>query len=256
MEISHAGPCNGSAVPNGLTTELRPTSPRPSPAKMPQSSPTSPPRSAPRSRPADRYHRGDIWFVASSDEHPVVGTELWPNRPAVIVSNNVSSNRSGFVQVVYLTTSTRKRSGPTHIELGSPLGDGKSTMALCEQIHTVDVSRLSRKLGCIAQHQLTEIDAAICYSLSIGHRDDYALYKKWEAHIKTYGIDLAQEISALSCETTDARVESLTRALHMVASERDALQQIIDSRESMPAILDDVRTAVQNAHAKNEGDQR
>ena len=59
-----------------------------------------------------------------------------------------------------------------------------------------------------------------------------------------------------SCETTDARVESLTRALHMVASERDALQQIIDSRESMPAILDDVRTAVQNAHAKNEGDQR
>lgn len=226
-----------------------PSSPRIAVASAPRS-PGNPPLPTPprtpfsTAKPVTKYRRGDIWFVCSSETSQPVGTELWPNRPAVIVSNNVSSNKSGFVQVVYLTTSTRKRSGPTHVEVGSPLPDSKASMALCEQIHTVDTSRLTRQLGTIAQHYLTEIDAAIVFSLSIGHTNDYGLFKKWEQYIQAHGIDMKAEIDALCALTTDARVESLTRAIENLAAERDSLRQLYQSSNAMPAILDEVRTAM------------
>lgn len=203
-----------------------------------------PPARRPIKQTSLRYQRGDIWFVVEDPDKMSVGTEIWPNRPGLIVSNNISANRSGFVQVVYLTTSANKRSTPTHIPVGNPLDPDKMSMALCEQIHTVDVSRLSRRLGSIDPRYLGEIDTGLVYALSIGHRDDYALFKKWESHIKEHGIDLSQEIQALSSLTTDARVESLTRALTIVASERDSLRQILESREQLPSVLAELRTAI------------
>lgn len=226
-----------SPSPSASTTVVNPSPPTPGPPRTRTGSAVSP-------APVTKYRRGDIWFVTSSDKSMPVGTELWPNRPAVIVSNNVSSNKSGFVQVVYLTTSARKRSGPTHVEVGTPLPDGKESMALCEQIHTIDTSRLTRRLGAVAQHYMPEIDAALSFSLSIGHTDDYGLFKKWEQYIKTYGIDLPTEIAALSAQTTDARVESLTRAIENLAAERDSLRQLFKTSAALPAILKEVRTAM------------
>lgn len=197
-----------------------------------------------RPRATKTYRRGDIWFVNGDPDCPPVGTELWSNRPGVIVSNDVSSNKSGFVQIVYLTTSTRKRSGPTHVEVGSPMHDGKASMALCEQIHTVDTSRLVRKIGMVEERYMPEIDSAICFSLSIGRRDDYGLFKKWESHIKENGIDMAAEIAALSATTTDARVEALTRAVQLIAAERDSLRSLLETNTQMPSLLEELRDVI------------
>lgn len=197
-----------------------------------------------RTRTTKTYCKGDIWFVNGDPDNPPVGTELWSNRPGVIVSNDVSSNRSGFVQIVYLTTSTRKRSGPTHVEVGSPMNDDKASMALCEQIHTVDTSRLVRRIGVVEDRYMHEIDSAICFSLSIGKRDDYGLFKKWEAHIKENSIDMAAEIAALSATTTDARVEALTRAVQLIASERDSLRRLLETNTQLPSLLDELRDVI------------
>lgn len=230
----------------------KPTPNRPVRAKS--STPTpGPPRTKPRSRTnAPRYQRGDVWFVVNDENRPPVGTEIWPNRPAVIVSNNVFSNKSGFVQVVYLTTSARKRSGPTHVEVGELLDEGRVTMAMCEQVHTVDVSRLAKRLSTVSAHHMVEIDAALTFSLSIGHGTDYGLFKKWEQYIQIHGIDIKAEIDALCAMTTNARVESLTRALNNLAAERDALRDLYHASASMPALLDEVRTAMSSDTSSKE----
>lgn len=200
--------------------------------------------------PDERYRRGDIWMVLADPSQPAVGNELWSNRPAVIVSNNVLNARSGIAQVVYLSTAARKRSGPTHVELPAIDGSGGTAMALCEQIHTVDASRLQRKLGHVSEEHVRELDAAMALSLSIGRNpNSYGLFRKWEEHVKLHGIDIAEEINALSGLTTDQRVESLTRALKLVAAERDAFQTLFESMPARAGALGDVSAALAGEHS-------
>jgi mRNA interferase MazF len=196
-----------------------------------------------------RYQRGDIWMVAENPAQPPVGTELWSNRPAIIVSNNVTGNHSGFVQVVYLTTSARKRSGPTHIMVPAPMTGKKQSqtevMALCEQIHTVDVFRLRKPLGSLSRNRMHEIDQALALTLSIGRNpDSYSLFKKWEKYIQLHGIDMAGEIQALAGHTTDQRVEALSRALALVSAERDSYKRLYETGQEMPGVLDLVHEIV------------
>lgn len=238
-----------------LTTPLpRPTAAAVLPSAVPSHQRSAP--SAPANRPSQvtasqetRYQRGDIWMVAEDPQRPPVGTELWSNRPAIIVSNNVTGNHSGFVQIVYLTTSARKRSGPTHILVPAPITSKNQpqaeAMALCEQIHTVDVSRLRKQLDTLSRNRMHDIDQAIALTLSIGRNpDSYALFKKWEKYIQLHGIDMAGEIQALAGHTTDQRVEALSRALALVVSERDSYKRLYETSQEMPGALDLVQEIV------------
>ncbi|KIA72723.1 hypothetical protein ANMWB30_24910 [Arthrobacter sp. MWB30] len=189
-----------------------------------------------------RYLRGDIWTVNEHPTQPPVGTELWSNRPGIVVSNNVVNNQAGFVQVVYLTTSANKRSGPTHIPVPAPLVSRNQTrtevLALCEQIHTVDVSRLGKRLGSLSGNRMHDIDQALALTLSITRNPDHsALFKKWEKYIQQHGIDMAAEIQALAGHTTDQRVEALTRALELVSNERDSYKSLYESSQEIPSAL-------------------
>lgn len=193
----------------------------------------------------DRFRRGDVWMVAADPASPAIGNELWSNRPAVVVSNNVLNARSGVAQIVYLSTAARKRTGPTHVELPAVDGKGGTAMALCEQVHTVDASRLKRKLGIVPTRHIRDLDAALALSLSIGRNPNtYSVFLKWEEHIKLHGIDIAEEINALSGLTTDQRVESLTRALKLVASERDSYKNLYEALPARSEALDEVAAAL------------
>lgn len=183
------------------------------------------------------YRKGEVWLVVEDPEHPATGTEIWSNRPALIVSANQINDRSGFACVVYLSKSPNKRSTPTHVQIDSHDGNG-TTMALCEQVHTVDASRLRRRLGRVDMSAIKEVDAAIAFALSLGRNPDtYGLFKKWENHIKTYGIDLAKEIEALSMRTTDQRVEALQRALELTGDQRDAYRELARTAGALPEAM-------------------
>lgn len=258
---------------SALLTEPRPraaaTAPLPSAVRSHLRSVPAAPAAPARSRrtsqgaaPAEkRYRRGDIWLVAEDPLNPPVGTELWSNRPAIIVSNNVTGNQCGFVTVVYLTTSTTKRSGPVHVMVPAPMtgrGQGPDeAMALCEQIHTVDVSRLRKSLGALSQNRMHEIDRALALTLSIGRNpDSYGLFQKWEQYVKVYGIDMAAEIQALAGHTTDQRVEALTRALKLVSDQRDSYKRLYETGQDMPAALDRVQEIVTGPMDIIEAQQR
>lgn len=196
---------------------------------------------------APEYRKGDVWLVASDPENPSVGTEIWSNRPAVVVSADMLNRRAGFCQVVYLTNSTSKRSGPTHVPVPSHDGRGDS-LALCEQIHSVDCSRMRRKLGYIPGPQMRDIDSGLAMALSLGiPAGANGLLRKWEDYIKTQDIDIRKEIDALSAKTADDRVEALTRALQAVTTERDAYRALHEAAVERPEAMDRVATALSTA---------
>lgn len=201
---------------------------------------------------ATRYRKGEIWMVASDPECPPVGTEIWSDRPAVVVSADRINDRSGFACVVYLTRSARKRTTPTHVTIPSPDAPG-TTMALCEQVHTVDASRLRRRMGAVPAEAVREIDAAIAFALSLGRNPDtYGLFKKWEAHVKVHGADLRAEVEALTRRTSDERVEALQRALTLMTEQRDSYQRLAETQGALPQALAEVAALVEDGQGRDD----
>ena len=67
-------------------------------------------------------------------------------RPVVIVSDDQSIENNSFVSVVPLTKNLESRQLPTHVLLCSRYLDHPSR-ALCEQVTTLDKTRLVRRIG-------------------------------------------------------------------------------------------------------------
>ncbi|WP_458398090.1 type II toxin-antitoxin system PemK/MazF family toxin [Anaerotignum sp.] len=69
-------------------------------------------------------------------------------RPVLIVSNDAANTNSPVVTVVPLTSKLNKQHLPTHVFLQEQ-GLDKNSIALCEQIITLDKSQLLRRIGYI-----------------------------------------------------------------------------------------------------------
>ena len=105
-------------------------------------------------------NRGDIFYVNPSE---TVGSEQRSGRPAIIVSNPLCNEHSPVVEVVYLTCQYKK-SMPTHVRIESA---GKRSTALCEQISSVDVSRLGDFKGHLTDREMAQVDVALMASLDL-----------------------------------------------------------------------------------------
>lgn len=111
--------------------------------------------------------QGDVWFVEAA---PVpgggtVGNEIWSGRPAVIVSNDSINQRSGVVQVVYLTSPNKQRRtntiNPTvHV-------NRRESIAVCNQVANVDKSRLTSRISHVEDHELEAIQNGIAIALDL-----------------------------------------------------------------------------------------
>lgn len=153
------------------TTTLNPPAPT-----APHPAPSTPAASARTPR------RGDIYFIRSRSDDPdkgvhrAVGCEIWSNKSAVVVSNDALNASAPFVQVVYLTTAPSRRPSRLHkpVTIPAPIsGDGPLTaLALCEQIHPVDISRLGHFQGRVTDAELESIDDTIFWALGLEEPDD------------------------------------------------------------------------------------
>ena len=89
--------------------------------------------------------RLELWLVdlpkPSDDTHVQYGV-----RPAIVISNDAANENSPAITVIPLTSNRKKGQLPTHVFISNP-GLSRSSIALCEQIHTLDKSRMIKKLG-------------------------------------------------------------------------------------------------------------
>lgn len=103
------------------------------------------------------WKRGDVFYIEST-----MNTETPSGRPAVVVSSEKTYDR-GLVQIVYLTTQP-KEDLATHIDISSTQ---KTSIALCEQIRTVPITRLGDYICTCTDYEMQMIDIALAISLDL-----------------------------------------------------------------------------------------
>ncbi len=101
--------------------------------------------------------RGDIVFVKRLDSK-TVGHEQWAGRPAVIISNDRYIPKSSLVCIVYLTTSSKLRVGHLTPSVHS---SGKMAHAVCNQVTTIDKSRIGGLMGHVTDDEMRAIERGV-----------------------------------------------------------------------------------------------
>lgn len=104
--------------------------------------------------------RGDIFFVSPGGNY--CGSEQKPNRPGIVVSNDLANKHSPNVEMVFLT-SQEKKPLPTHVEVIAKV----PSIALCENIQTVSKERLGDFVKSCTTTEMQKIDKALLISLGM-----------------------------------------------------------------------------------------
>jgi mRNA interferase MazF len=113
--------------------------------------------------------RGDIWQV---DLDPVRGSEASKQRPAVVVSNDRANAtatrlRRGVITVVPVTSNVAKVYPFQVFLAAATTGLPVDSKAQAEQIRSVALERLRRRIGRLSAAQLAELDQALRLHLDL-----------------------------------------------------------------------------------------
>ena len=108
--------------------------------------------------------RGEIYIA---DLDPVVGSEQGGERPVLVIQNNLGNKHSPTVIVLAITSRFhKKRNLPTHVPIES--GDlSKNSIALAEQVRTIDKSRLIHYVGRASKETMDFVDDALKVSMGV-----------------------------------------------------------------------------------------
>jgi mRNA interferase MazF len=111
--------------------------------------------------------RGEIYWLQLP---PATGSEQAGRRPILIIQNDIGNRSSSTTIVAAITSQPRFRRYPFHVPFtaqeGGLLLDGT---VLCEQVQTVDQSRLGTSLGALSRGKMREVDVALHHSLGLEH---------------------------------------------------------------------------------------
>lgn len=166
------------------------------------------------------FYRGEIFYIHNESKYS--GNEQGGYRPAVIVSNDIGNNVAPILEVVYLTTQEKKPL-PTHVKICSAK---YPSIALCEQIDTVNKDKVGDYIGQCSMAEMKKIDAALAVSIGIGvNIKANDLVKKWaEAANEAVKPDEKEPI-AEKVEMTDVETQL---EIAKITAERDVYKRLYE----------------------------
>ena len=106
--------------------------------------------------------RGQIYLA---DLNPVMGSEQGGIRPVVVIQNNIGNRYSPTI-IVAAITGRLKKNMPTHTPLKAT-GLPKDSIALMEQIRTIDKCRLIEYVGEVSKSEMNAIVEALRKSIDV-----------------------------------------------------------------------------------------
>ena len=106
--------------------------------------------------------RSEIWLVALE---PLKGQVIGKTRPALIISNDTSNQYSSTVTVVPLTSSMEKNYPFETMITKEQSGLLAHSKAKCNQIKTVDKTRLIKNTGQVLPETIKEVEEALLIHL-------------------------------------------------------------------------------------------
>lgn len=141
-----------------MSSEARQSPPGPQQSKQIETK--APPSSPPSPR------RGEIWDVNWS---PGRGAEQQGMRPALIIQNDRGNASLSYPLTIVASMSRTERELPLHVRIAPSQENGLSdfTDVKCEQIMTIEKSRLIRRRGSISPEELGRVDVALKLSLNL-----------------------------------------------------------------------------------------
>ena len=98
--------------------------------------------------------RGEVWWV---ELDPTRGAEIRKRRPAIVLTANALNRARRTVVVVPLSTGPAPRSP---IELATPSA-GAGSVAVCDQVRTVDKGRLTERAGALSAADLRAVEGGL-----------------------------------------------------------------------------------------------
>jgi mRNA interferase MazF len=111
--------------------------------------------------------RGEVYLVNFDS---TIGSEIQKTRPALILQNDIGNEHSAVTIVSAITSAGEGKVYPTQVAV-HPREGGllNPSLALLNQIRTVDKHRLGKRLGVLTPATMRKVDVAL--SLSVGLLD-------------------------------------------------------------------------------------
>lgn len=110
--------------------------------------------------------RGEIYYV---DWSPARGSEQGGMRPALIIQNDVGNTHSRTT-IVAAISRQRTRGYPFQVPISTrESGLSLDSVVKCQQILTIDQSRLGQLVGIVDTETMSEVDLALHRSLGLRH---------------------------------------------------------------------------------------
>lgn len=116
-----------------------------------------------------RLRRGDVVLVAFPFSDGT-GSKL---RPALVVQNDRNNRRLSNVILAAITTTVHRRNEPTQLFIDPAVAPGDQSglvmpsVVSCENLVTVAVQRIRRRIGYLPQDTMQEVDQCLKASLGI-----------------------------------------------------------------------------------------
>lgn len=115
--------------------------------------------------------RGEVWWA---DMGMPTGSEQGGIRPVIIIQNEQGNKNSGTVIVTMLTSKLKSKYIPTHLVIKSGLSKiPTDSMAMLEQVRTIDKSRLDTKICYLNKTVMDKIDEKINISFGLKEKPNY-----------------------------------------------------------------------------------
>jgi mRNA interferase MazF len=110
--------------------------------------------------------RGEIWDVNWS---PGRGAEQKGTRPALIIQNDRGNTSLSYPLTIVVSMSRTEREIPLHVRITPSEENGLTdfTDVKCEQVMTIEKSRLIRRRGVLTSEELNKVDVALKLSLDL-----------------------------------------------------------------------------------------
>jgi mRNA interferase MazF len=110
--------------------------------------------------------RGELYWV---EWQPGRGSELLGRRPGLIVQTDAANRNPSYPNTIVAAVSTKGRSVPTHVRIDPSELNGLLAVSYvkCEQIMTIDKSRLGQRIGELTPVQMLSVEAAIRTALDL-----------------------------------------------------------------------------------------
>lgn len=102
--------------------------------------------------------RGYIYFAKLD---PTIGNEINKTRPVLVISNNINNQHSNTITVIPITSNTKVIRS---FEVFVPEGEAnlpKDSKVKCDQIRTIDNSRILSEVGNLSSEYIYEVEAAL-----------------------------------------------------------------------------------------------